>query len=438
MPSDSREGTNVTLFPPAELAHTSRPDCGPTSKNAGTKTLFSHAGLSLLLAASVSLPALLFSQERSADEFSESKAIPFFQQVDPAIAHFRTFLRRDLDGAHSLVVVHGSRRPQRSTKRMWLDRGDAVGVFVGSHAETEALWKVALVVGDGDNSLDIECVDRDSITFSRTDSDYGFVADWIKIYFDVKQRRVLREFEIRPLGVGRIAPAGHVLFASVASQVYPREQVLAAVLTPENPLLPEVITKEDLPAAFAEPLADDLEDYPFDLEPLPQSSLNDLADARFGGRSVKLEIQEDMGPTQIAGNRLWFGKTFYDGEGITGVGGFGYFDPVYRKYVLFSPPEIRDWSVSALLVEDDVVWLGRYRRPEGAEKSGGLLRYEIESGSVRVLDVGEVIRQIEPWGGRIYLAPAGGLSVVDTDEEVVRFVFTPSPEGETAAFPCEP
>src|SRR5580658_3200125 len=38
------------------------------------------------------------------------------------------------------------------------------------------------------------------------------------------------------------------------------------------------------------------------------------------------EFNETIGPHQVEGNRLWFGVTFYDGEGWTGTGGFGYFD----------------------------------------------------------------------------------------------------------------
>ena len=45
-----------------------------------------------------------------------------------------------------------------------------------------------------------------------------------------------------------------------------------------------------------------------------------------------------IGPYQIDGARIWFGKNFYDGEGDTGVGAFGYFDTSTRAYTLFSPP----------------------------------------------------------------------------------------------------
>src|SRR5262245_13695439 len=35
---------------------------------------------------------------------------------------------------------------------------------------------------------------------------------------------------------------------------------------------------------------------------------------------------------ELSGNRLWFGVTFYDGEGITGVGGIGTFDLSTGQY----------------------------------------------------------------------------------------------------------
>lgn len=60
--------------------------------------------------------------------------------------------------------------------------------------------------------------------------------------------------------------------------------------------------------------------------------------------------EERIGPWKLEGDKLWFGKTFYDGEGMTGIGGFGYFEAADRKYHLFAPPEIARWSVSAIEV----------------------------------------------------------------------------------------
>ena len=144
-----------------------------------------------------------------------------------------------------------------------------------------------------------------------------------------------------------------------------------------------------------------------------------------------------IGPYQIVGERFWFGKTFYDGEGNTGVGGFGYFDPEERKYGVFSPPELADWSASALLVEEKDIWLGLVRHPEGAPYSGGLLRYERDSGEAEKFDVHDVISQIKRWRGPLYLATANGLYILQ-DDRVKRYVFEPALDGGTAIFKSQP
>ena len=107
----------------------------------------------------------------------------------------------------------------------------------------------------------------------------------------------------------------------------------------------------------------------YKLYELPKSTYEEFARARPGRvkdgyRPDVAAFEEVIGPYQIVGERFWFGKTFYDGEGMTGVGGFGYFDPEERKYVVFFLPEIAPWSASALLVEEKDVWLGLVGHPE--------------------------------------------------------------------------
>ena len=200
---------------------------------------------------------------------------------------------------------------------------------------------------------------------------------------------------------------------------------------------------QELLALFSNASIPDLERYRNELEALPQSSIDEFARARPDwARSTRdfqrVELNEDFGPVKSLATRLWFGKTFYDGERLSGVGGFGYFDPKEKRFVEFSPPEIRRWSASALLVEDGVVWIGRFRRPEGFPYSGGLLRYDLEAGEVREFEVGKVIRQFKRWGGKLYMASDGGLYIMGEHGRIDRYVFEPSLDGETAAFRCEP
>ena len=127
------------------------------------------------------------------------------------------------------------------------------------------------------------------------------------------------------------------------------------------------------------------------------------------------ERNEEIGPHQWAGGNLWFGKTFYDSEGMTGVGGLGYFDPAGRRFQLFAPPEIERWSVSAILVEADAVWLALDRRGEYNNYPGGLLRWDRHSGSVRAFPMDEIGVAITRMGGVLSVGTTEGLAILHGD-----------------------
>ena len=146
-------------------------------------------------------------------------------------------------------------------------------------------------------------------------------------------------------------------------------------------------------------------------------------------------LGESIGPYVIFGDLFWFGKTFYDSEGFTGIGGFGYFDPEEKKFVIYSLPEIVSWSVSALAVNDREVWLGLVGHGAWGDVSGGLLRYERESGRAQRFDLGEsngfeiideikVIRQ----RGISYVAINNGLFLFQ-DNRMTRYFFEPMLDG---------
>src|SRR5207247_8520451 len=94
--------------------------------------------------------------------------------------------------------------------------------------------------------------------------------------------------------------------------------------------------------------------------------------------------------------RVWLGKRFYDGEGSTGVGALGYFDIAQQKFVFLDIPEIVDWSVSAILVERQTVWAGLQNNPEGASRSGGLLRHDLNTSSTHIYPIEDLVQQIHP------------------------------------------
>lgn len=152
--------------------------------------------------------------------------------------------------------------------------------------------------------------------------------------------------------------------------------------------------------------------------PLPQSTVKQWVRARSddvsrGLRPEQAVIDEDIGPVQVVGNYLWFGKTFYNGEGSTGVGGFGYFNPATRKYVLFSPLAVRPWSVAALLVEQDALWLALVHRGEYGDSSGGVLRWGRETQKIKRYPLRPVATAITRYQDKLFLATIDGIAVLE-------------------------
>jgi hypothetical protein len=146
----------------------------------------------------------------------------------------------------------------------------------------------------------------------------------------------------------------------------------------------------------------------YKLYPVPQSSREEHIRAfpeRYErSRSpVNYTIQERIGPHEIVGDRFWFAKAFYDGEGISGVGGVGYFDPEKREYRVFSPPELAPWSATALYVDGDVVWVGLRNFGELVSLPQGLLRYDTVNGTARKYEIPEVIHVISKWNDAFHV-----------------------------------
>jgi hypothetical protein len=137
---------------------------------------------------------------------------------------------------------------------------------------------------------------------------------------------------------------------------------------------------------------------------------------------VGTEIQDSIGPWQQEGRRIWFGKSFYDGEGSTGVGGFGYYDMNERRLHMFEPPEIADWSVSAIDVGPDAAWMALVQNGEYGGSSGGLLRYDRQSGALRRFAFPDIGVRLIRAGGKILAATDFGLAVVEGDRVKRYFI----------------
>ena len=153
-------------------------------------------------------------------------------------------------------------------------------------------------------------------------------------------------------------------------------------------------------------------------------------------KQAPLEIEGDIGPFVLDGNKIWFASTFYDGEGVSGVGAVGSFDISTRKYEMRHLPEIAPWSGSAILLDDGDLWIGLMRRPEGADYGAGLLRYNIATGAVTKYAVADYIHTIDRLGDTLYCGTSHGLYTV-RGSKVTQLRFEPDGQGKLIVAPRE-
>ena len=122
--------------------------------------------------------------------------------------------------------------------------------------------------------------------------------------------------------------------------------------------------------------------------------------------------QEVIGPYQTENAGVWFGKQYYDSEGMRGVGAFGYFDTSNRMYKLFSPPEVARYEISAILVQADCVWLGLDQFVEDVSKvPAGLVRWDRMTQAVQRYPLEFEVDEIRAVGDSLRLETRGGYAL---------------------------
>ena len=94
-----------------------------------------------------------------------------------------------------------------------------------------------------------------------------------------------------------------------------------------------------------------------------------------------------IGATFVAEDKVWFGTTFYGGEGHDSVGGFGYIDIKTKKMEFNHYKEIADYSITAIYVENDNVWLGLAINYTYGPSSQGFAMYNSKDGSINVYKI---------------------------------------------------
>lgn len=317
-----------------------------------------------------------------------------------------TVYEQPVDATYLLSIATGQRTDPQMTQ---------VRIRLIERANAKHFWDLA-TFSESSISLGWRVLraDSGSVVFSR-DGDYG--ADHrVKVFFDSKSKKILKRVNYSThIGIDSVSPA-------TVSEVLAIPPAFVQELTKTPPRVSPGADGDSL-------LPPEVRGHP-----MPSSSYDDFSRARperveDGYDRESTGVGEAFGPYQRVGSRLWFGKTFYDGEGTTGVGGFGYFDIPTSSYRFLPVKELAPWSVSAVLVEDRYAWIGLVGHPEGADYSGGLLQYDLQTGAVRKYPVEEVVLRILRLGSKVYLATQSGVSVIEQDRLVARYVVEPAREG---------
>lgn len=176
--------------------------------------------------------------------------------------------------------------------------------------------------------------------------------------------------------------------------------------------------------------------------PLPRSTYEMFAKARprrvEDGNGPDTIFAEQMGPWAIDGERLWFGKTFYDSEGFSGIGGLGYFDAGDRQFHIFTSPLVAEGAVSALSVGRDAVWASLVSNGEWGNSGEGLVRFDRATETFQRVDIGSGIGyQFLSAGDRLILTTDIGLAVLHQND-VKPYIIDRTTDGRWRVVAAEP
>ncbi len=168
--------------------------------------------------------------------------------------------------------------------------------------------------------------------------------------------------------------------------------------------------------------------------PLPQPSYKLFSQSRRervgdGYDKDSTTLESEIGPWQLADGQLWFGLSFYDGEGISGVGGIGTFDFATRKYQIGYLKEIAGESAFVIRVEPQTIWLGLGVHPEGTDVGTGIAKISRADHAVVRYKAPGIVNSFVRVGDRLFAATTDGMMVFSDDGRVENIELSVNLDG---------
>ena len=395
---------------------------------------------------------------------------PLMTRAAPNMTRVRVLQRTRVDPETDLVVAFGAPKNYAlgTGDGDWWSSKTALGLFLQRRDKPDLVYQISVGtgLGEGDCFARVERATATGVVISCT-PEKGSHGPNRKFIYDLRAKALVKQIDYDPFAMNRVFVSGDraVLVGSdftrlIALEFNPANSPEFRVLqgAEEERWKARVRTSESTIGAGAalrkEVYVEPEQFKPVSFGPgnrftltqndkavlhvlertgqrtkrheLPPSSYDEFAAARPGhvkdGYSRRFtQLGGAIGPWQIDGESLWFGKSFYDGEGMTGIGGFGYFDGASAQFRLFSPPAIADSSVTAILVEPGAVWLALAHRGEWGGTAQGLLRFDRATEKVKKIELRDIAGQFARVAGRLLIATQFGAAVLEEDGKLRRF-----------------
>jgi hypothetical protein len=315
------------------------------------------------------------------------------QGADPALKRVEILRSGMVNDTLDAVVVLGDNRK--------------LGLLLQDRSRPSLVYLIAIESAPPGCYPAVERIGETDVVGSCGSEKYALMPNW-KFLFDPRAKSLVKFFTYSPFRFDRI------LLRS-GGAIFPASNGERAVDVEYQPAREPVFRLLEAPLPERKPSA-----AKPTYVPLPVTTYDQFAAVRpervkNGYVRAGTHLNDSVGPWEKSDGVIWFGKSFYDGEGETGVGGFGSYDPEAKKLKLYSPPEIADFSVSAMLLRPNEIWMGLASFGEGFNIPGGLLRFDRQTETVEKLDLRDVALAMESIGDRVAVATNTGIAIFENN-----------------------